>query len=239
MDISYIWLDLGYTLLYQNREEAYERYAAAKGKKVGRKQIERAYHLADKLFMREYPHVLGRSRNSYLPWYIAIVNHYLELEFDLYAQCAWLEEARGAQAGFWQPFEGVHQTLEELRDDGYGIGLISNWDVTARDLLQKHGLMQYMNHVVISSEVGCEKPDKEIFSTALALADVQPEACLYVGDNYYDDVVGSEKVGMDAFLINRFGQEGIEEISHPNILSSVNELTVILRKKKERYSNYV
>jgi len=44
---------------------------------------------------------------------------------------------------------------------------------------------------------------------------------------------------MDAFLINRYGQEGIEEISHPNILSSVNELAAILRNKKERYSNHV
>lgn len=51
---------------------------------------------------------------------------------------------------------------------------------------------------------------------------------MYVGDNYYDDVIGSSKVGMESCLINRFGNVGIEEIDSVRTISSVADLPRLL-----------
>ena len=57
--------------------------------------------------------------------------------------------------------------------------------------------------VVFSSEVGCDKPDPDIFLAALKKAQVKPEEAVYVGDQYDLDVVGARGVGMKAVLIDR------------------------------------
>ena len=48
--------------------------------------------------------------------------------------------------------------------------------------------------------------------------------CIYVGDNYYDDAVGSRKVGMPALIINRFGLLGTEEITDCPLISDMSEV---------------
>jgi hypothetical protein len=53
--IEFIWFDLGYTLLYKKREEAYRAVLADFGVEASVSDIARAFHLADKKFMREFP----------------------------------------------------------------------------------------------------------------------------------------------------------------------------------------
>lgn len=91
-----------------------------------------------------------------------------------------------------------------------------------------------MDHIIVSSEVQVEKPDVRIFLKAAELAGVDPKQCLYVGDNYYDDVVGSAKAGMKPILINRFGTLGIEEITFERTLLSVEELPELLFRQDNK-----
>lgn len=81
-----------------------------------------------------------------------------------------------------------------------------------------------MDTVVISSEAGCEKPDRRIFERALLLAGVEPSECLYVGDNYYDDAVGASAAGMRTLLINPPGRLGIEELKFPDVIESIQDV---------------
>lgn len=212
MTIDFVWFDLGYTLVYQEREEAFRRFLLEEGIVLGIERIERAYHLTDKLFMREYPGVLGREPDTFYPWYIGVLNHALGLRFDLDRQCRRLRELQGPPERSWRAFPEAASVLRELRSRSFGVGLISNWDRSARDVLTAAGLLPLLDPIVVSSEVGVAKPDPAIFRIALERAGIAPERCLYVGDNYYDDVVGSERAGMKSCLINRFGREGIEEI---------------------------
>ena len=86
------------------------------------------------------------------------------------------------------------------------------------------GLIEFFDHLVISCEVDCTKPDKRIFEIALQQAGVSARDCIYIGDNYYDDVLGSRKVGMNALVINRFGRLGVEEITDCPVIHRLSDL---------------
>lgn len=225
MAINFIWFDLGYTLVYQDREQVYVRYLAEQGVNIPQERVEEAYHLADKHFMRDYPGVLAKERDTFFPWYLGVLNHSLGLHFDLTKQYRRiLEIQRELECVGWRSFPFTRPVLENLKERSYGVGLISNWDYTARDVLERNGLLPLLDEIVISSEVGIEKPERAIFQLALERAGITPEESLYVGDNYYDDVIGSERAGMQSYLINRFGTLGIEELDSVQLISSIQEL---------------
>ncbi|WP_080834465.1 HAD family hydrolase [Cohnella massiliensis] len=239
MTISFVWFDLGYTLVYQEREKAFERFLLEEGIDLGIERIELAYHLADKLFMREYPGVLGREPSTFYPWYIGVLNHFLGLHFDLERQCRRLRELQRPPERAWRPFPEAARVLRELHGMAVGTGLISNWDASARTVLEDAGLLSLLDPVVVSSEVGAAKPDPEIFRIALERAGVPAERCLYVGDNYYDDVVGSAGAGMRSCLINRFGSRGVEEIGAATVLTSVGDVPAYLRSAVDTAYSYL
>ncbi|WP_269919538.1 HAD family hydrolase [Caldifermentibacillus hisashii] len=228
MTYKYIWFDIGYTLLYQQREQTYAQYLKDQKIDVPLSKIEEAYHYADKLFMREYPGVLGRKVNTFFHWYLGIVNYYLNLNFDLESQNRFIQARISEINPYWAPFPFVKDVLSTLKKEGYKLGVISNWDQSAKSLLDYYKLTDYFDNIIISSEVGIEKPNKEIFEYALKQGNTNQHESIYVGDNYYDDVVGSNKVGLKTYLINRFNRKGIEEIEHPYIIQSIEELPKIL-----------
>ena len=65
-------------------------------------------------------------------------------------------------------------------------------------------------------------------------AAVAAHECIYVGDNYYDDAVGSLKVGMKALIINRFGTLGVEEIRNCNLISDISEVLNLINPSNKR-----
>ena len=62
MKISYIWFDIGYTLLYMQREITYQQVLKEYGAEVSLEKLEKYFHLTDKLFMREYQGVFLKER---------------------------------------------------------------------------------------------------------------------------------------------------------------------------------
>ena len=125
---------------------------------------------------------------------------------------------------YWLPFNGAAEVLLELKRRSIGLGIISNWDCTARDIISAAGLIDYFDHLVISCEVDCAKPDSRIFNLALQKASMEARRCMYVGDNYYDDCLGSRKVGMNALIINRFGSLGVEEVDDCPIIHQLSDI---------------
>lgn len=227
MSYDFVWFDLGYTLLRTDREALFRSVLSGFGVERGEDEIARAFHKVDKLFMREYPGVLGGPPETFMPWFIGVVCWELGAEIDLRALGdAWMEAWTGAEP-LWTDYDAAKPALSALRGRGLGLGVISNWDCTARPILERCGLARFFDPIVISSEVGCSKPSEAIFRTALDAAKVEPRRCLYVGDNYYDDAVGAAKVGMDAVIVNRFGTFGVEELSGQRIVRDVSEVPAI------------
>jgi REG-2-like HAD superfamily hydrolase len=102
----------------------------------------------------------------------------------------------------WCLYPDALEVLAAIRERGYRTGLISNWDERLPDLLVQMGLADGLDPIVVSCEVGWEKPDPRIFRHALDLAGVPPERALMVGDDEVADIEGASAVGMHALRID-------------------------------------
>jgi putative hydrolase of the HAD superfamily len=224
MPVSFLWFDIGYTLLHMRREPAYQKALRELGYEIDLEELKLAFHLADKYFMREFPGVFGNGRYSPSPWFLGVLNYRLGVKADLCALASRWHELQLEFQPYWVPYDCVVPALTELRRRGLRLGVISNWDASARILLARHGLERFFEHVVVSSEVGSEKPRMEIFHQALERAGVAAADCLYVGDNYYDDARGSRGAGMGCLIVNPYGRQGVEEIRDVPILSDVGQV---------------
>lgn len=220
-----IWFDLGYTLVYWNREELYREHLQQLGIEKSIDELLLAYHLTDKHFMKHFPGLLGKDRSHWEEPYYRMINRCLQIDENTELLTS-KQERKGRPE--WRAFEAAHSTLAQLKKEGCQIGLISNWNLTAREVLENTGIMPYLDYVVISSEVDIEKPDERIFRHALELAGVQASQCLMVGDNYYDDIIGCRQVGMEGILINPYAKQGIEEINDVEVISTIHDLTALV-----------
>lgn len=224
MGISYIWFDMGYTLVYMQREFTYQQALQKFGVDASLTELEKQFHLTDKLFMRKYPGVFLNERGVYMPWFLGTMNYGLDLRLDVCKLDSVWHGIQKEVENYWLPFDGVHAVLRNLKRDGIGLGIISNWDDTARNVLSGAELTEYFDPIIISSEVNCKKPDVEIFELAFEKAGVSADQCIYVGDNYYDDAVGSRAAGMKALVLNRFDNLGVEEIQDCPIIRHISEI---------------
>lgn len=96
------------------------------------------------------------------------------------------------------------RTLTALRARGYQLGLITNREDQARfeEQLDQLGLRGHFDLLLTAGEAGVSKPNPAIFGLALARAGLTADQALYVGDNYWADVVGAERAGMRAVLLD-------------------------------------
>lgn len=237
MGITYVWFDLGYTLVYTRRELVMARLLYEFQLNAGLDRIHTAFHLTDKLFMRERQGLLCKSKEEFMPLYLQQLFKILQVEIDVKTALSRLESLENDQKKYdgrsWFAFADAIEVLSALRSRSIMTGLISNWDGTAREVLAQNELHPLLDEVVVSSEVRVAKPDKEIFNLALQRAGVAPEECLYVGDNFYDDVVGSRKVGMASVLINPYGMLGVEELADAgvDVIPNIGSLLSYIEEK--------
>ena len=160
-----------------------------------------------------------------MPWFLGAMSYRLGIRLDVCELDAVWHGIQMEVENYWLPFDGVHEVLKALKRDSVGLGIISNWDDTARNVLNGTELNEYFDPIIISSEVNCKKPDPKIFELALDRAGVSAGECIYVGDNYYDDAVGSRAVGMQALILNRFGKLGVEEILDCPIIEHISQIS--------------
>lgn len=98
-------------------------------------------------------------------------------------------------AGRWRLPTDTLPTLKTLRDRGYRLAVLSNWDERLRRLLDEIGLTPHFEEVFISCEVGCEKPDPRIFAAVEKNLGASGPQILHVGDSYRHDVEGGRNRG--------------------------------------------
>ena len=70
-------------------------------------------------------------------------------------------------------------------------------------ILEHLGISKFFKHVFLSSEVGADKPDPEIFRRALNLICLEPSEVLHVGDDPERDWQAAASVGLSIFQLDR------------------------------------
>ena len=118
-------------------------------------------------------------------------------------------DLRGALLGAlrFRPYPEVPGVLAELGDMGIARVVVSNWDVSLREVLDRTGLTALLDGIVISAEVGAAKPDPAIFASALDVAGARPDEALHVGDTLDADVAGARAAGLRALHLDRSGAD--------------------------------
>ena len=102
----------------------------------------------------------------------------------------------------WHAYADAVPTLIELRSLGMRIGIISNVGVSIRPVLEREGLLEHVDGVTLSCEIGCVKPDARIFHEAANAIGCAPANVLMVGDSGKDDA-GAAHIGMRTLILPR------------------------------------
>lgn len=99
-------------------------------------------------------------------------------------------------------YEDTVHTLEVLRPR-FKLGLITNGPVrTQRPKIERFRLVEYLDVLIVSEEVGVAKPDPAIFQLALERLCVQPADALFVGDSPEHDLRGAAAAGLPFVWMN-------------------------------------
>jgi putative hydrolase of the HAD superfamily len=102
----------------------------------------------------------------------------------------------------WRTHPGLPALLAACRSRGIPVGIISNWDLRLRALLDELGISAWADPLLISAEVGVEKPAPALFQRALAAFGVPAGNVLHLGDTWTDDVLGATACGLQAAWLN-------------------------------------
>ena len=131
----------------------------------------------------------------------------------------------------------VPEVLQTIKEMGLKIGLVSN--INSRGQvpvnLEKYGIIDYFDPIVLSSEYGCRKPDPAIFHYAARLANVPTSQCLYVGDRVVRDIEGARRAGFKLAIQIRHDFEHGENDQGPvpdAVIDNLTELLEILKKER-------
>ena len=145
------------------------------------------------------------------PYFTALLDH-LGVEVQRAARLIEHFDAVHQKNNLWhRMMPSTPTVLVQLRAHGLTLGVISNSDGRINAILQGCGVGQFFDLVIDSHEVGVEKPDPRIFDLALRQLNCQPRHALYIGDIYGIDVVGSERAGLQAVLLDTLGlYEGVQ-----------------------------
>jgi putative hydrolase of the HAD superfamily len=129
----------------------------------------------------------------------------------------------GATEAFCQRFmtfvridEHAESVLRKLYGK-YRLGIVSNFAIPecVTKLLQRQGLTDLFDVVIVSGAVNRRKPHPEIYQKALKKLGVKPKETVFVGDTVDADVQGAKAVGMKTIYLERRLQKEAE-IACPN-----------------------
>lgn len=119
----------------------------------------------------------------------------------------------------------VPKSLAQLRAKGYHISLLSNRSAPCDEELQEMGLLEFFDFTLVAGEVNAWKPDPRIFQEALQRTGSRPENSIYVGDNYFADVIGARRAGLRPVLLD---PEGIFLEADCPVIHSIGDLPGLL-----------
>ena len=123
----------------------------------------------------------------------------------------------------------AHETLEYLKPR-YRLYILSNGftELQARKM-QSSGIAHYFEGVVLSEDIGVNKPHREIFEHALRVARTTADKAVMIGDNYDVDIKGAQSVGLDQIFYNVTGvAPSVEDAPPTYTIRSLLELKNII-----------
>ena len=134
-----------------------------------------------------------------------------------------------AMAEICQPLKGAVTLLEALQNR-VKLGIITNGFTELQQVrLERTGLKNHFEFIVISEQIGVAKPHRGIFDHALNLmGNPQRDRVLMVGDNVDADILGGINAGLATCWLNTHNKPTPLDITPHHEVGSLTELQHLL-----------
>src|SRR6266571_4844505 len=206
--IKAIFFDAVGTLFYLTKTvgDHYAYVSREVGLHLDAQELERAFHTAWKK-MPQRAAIDGPRENDDKGWWRELIDLVLdqvapslsELDRDNFFEIAY---EHFAEAGVWQVYPEVPDVLGQLQPR-FELAVISNFDGRLRLILHHLGISKFFTHIFVSSELGVDKPDPEIYRRAVTLMKLHPNEVLHVGDDPQRDWEAATAAGLSVFRLDR------------------------------------
>ena len=206
--IKAIFFDAAGTIFYLTKTVG-DHYAYV-GREVGidldPQKLETGFHRAWQRMPRRPP--IDRPReNDDKDWWRELVRRVFdqvaptlsEFDRDNFFEVAY---EHFAEPGVWELYPEVSEVLEQLQPR-FQLAVVSNFDGRLRFILRHLGVSKYFPHIFISSELGAEKPDPEIFRRALKIMHLNANEVIHAGDDAERDWKAAAAAGLSVFRLDR------------------------------------
>ena len=111
----------------------------------------------------------------------------------------------------------------------YPLTVVTNGFVEVQyEKFDKSGLRDCFAHIVLSEEVGCQKPNLRIFEEALRMNGLKAEEVVMIGDSWNSDIQGAINAGIDQIWIRKSQDPLPEGQSATYLVQSLSEVMEIL-----------
>ena len=124
--------------------------------------------------------------------------------------------------------EGAEELVRYLAKK-YPLTVVTNGFVEVQyEKFDKSGLRDCFAHIVLSEEVGCQKPNPRIFEEALRMNGLQAEDVVMIGDSWNSDIQGAINAGIDQIWIRKSQDPLPEGQSATYLVQSLSDVMEIL-----------
>ena len=124
--------------------------------------------------------------------------------------------------------EGAEELVRYLAAK-YPLTVVTNGFIEVQyEKFDKSGLRDYFAHIVLSEEVGCQKPNPRIFEEALHLNRLSANEVVMIGDSWSSDIQGAINAGIDQIWIRKSKDSLPEGQSATYLVQSLLEVMDIL-----------
>ena len=203
-----IFFDAAGTLFYLSKTvgDHYTLVGSEVGLALDAQRLDRAFYAAWKQ-MPTRAAIDGPRENDDKDWWRALVDLVLdqgapslnEMDRDNFFEIAY---EHFAEPGVWELYPEVPEVLQKLQPR-FQLAVISNFDGRLRFILEHLGISKFFAHIFISSEIGADKPDPEIYRRAFKFIGLKPNEVLHVGDDSERDWKAAAAVGLSVFKLDR------------------------------------
>jgi HAD superfamily hydrolase (TIGR01549 family) len=116
---------------------------------------------------------------------------------------------------YWIPIPSSTKVLNELRGEGYHLGMISNAgdENNVLRLITKANLENFFHPILISAAEGIRKPDVRLFNKVLEMWDLTGGQVVMVGDTLEEDIMGAQSAGIHQIWM----KENVDTLDNQNL----------------------
>jgi len=125
----------------------------------------------------------------------------------------------------WKTRPRLYRILQHLKDHGYQLMVVSNWDQRLHRIFEELDLNRFFDTIHISAEDGMEKPDPDWFARISTGLDLPSNNFLHIGDSISEDFKAPREAGWLSLLLQKRIPYGMEPCQ---VLGSLDELPRLL-----------